>query len=110
MKLSTVRTVVLGSFLLLSSVGCHRKPPYVWQCIGPSADKPDPHGACSCILHDASEGSAETRCVQEYECCVQSSESMDSETRTTCNCWNPSQGGPTCESKIPRPGQESFLW
>jgi len=96
--------------LFLAAVSCDKKPAYVWRCSGPTATEPNPRSACSCLLYDAREQSEERLCAHEYECCVSISMSADSQTRTTCECWNPSQGGPTCESKLPAPEQESFLW
>ena len=93
--------------LLVAGVSCDKKPAYVWHCLD-SADSPA--SSCSCLLFDARKEPEQRLCSQNYHCCVVHSDIAESQIRTTCECWNPSQGGPTCESKLPAAGQESFLW
>lgn len=91
--------------LLLFCASCREKPARVWSCFETEAKN-----GCACALVDPRDGPGGGLCSQEYECCVLSFESMDSQSRTSCDCWNPSQGGPKCESKLPPPGQESAVW
>jgi len=109
------RQRVFATALLLSCASCHKKPTHVWTCLGPTASKLNPRSSCSCIkfnlLFDAREAPEERLCLEKYECCVITTEVTESQAALTrCDCWNPSQGGPTCESKISPPGQENFMW
>jgi len=110
------RRSALGMALLLAlSPGCRKKPAYVWECSESIASKPSQRNSCSCLLSDllvdAREAPEEKLCARKYECCVVTTDVTQSQApRTTCECWNPSQGGSTCESKLPPAGQESFLW
>ena len=101
---------VLAISLLVAGVSCDKKPAYVWHCLGPTATEATPRSSCSCLLFDAREEPEQRLCSQNYQCCVVHTDIAESQIRTTCDCWNPSEGGPTCESKLPAPGQESFGW
>lgn len=106
-RLAMIPTITIRElfaiFLVLFCASCQKKPWRVWNCF-------EENGSCRCMLFDARVETESALCTHKYECCVFSSQSMDSETRTMCDCWNPSQGGATCESQLPPPGQESELW
>jgi len=49
-----------------------------------------------------------TLCQKKYECCIWKSNAL-SGPEPTCECWNPSQVGPSCESQLPKGGDSFFL-
>jgi len=106
-----VRQPAFTLALLLSCASCHKKPAYVWRCLDGTASKPTSQNTCGCLLFDAREQPEQALCARRYECCVITTDIMESQALLTkCECWNPSQGGPTCETKAPPPGQENFMW
>jgi hypothetical protein len=44
----------------------------------------------------------EKLCKREYECCVDKREASFEHYENSCDCWNPSKGGPSCESRLPK--------
>lgn len=64
---------------------------------------------CSCVgKFEPAPDFTEQLCAKQYECCVEEFDAVDSQSVATCKCWNPSQGGPTCESRLP--SQPTPLW
>ena len=114
MTSSIAYRVVFAISQLLSCVSC-KKTGYVWQCQESTASKANQHNTCGCLLSDllsdARDVPEEKLCSKKYECCVISTYIKQSETMLNkCECWNPSEGGATCHSKLPPPGQEDFMW
>lgn len=90
----------VASFALLVCGGCRHRPLYVWNC------DEGPKG-CSCFGRkvDDEKVPPEKLCVKKFECCVFDSDLLrGSSAIPTCKCWNPTQGGPTCESSLPENG------
>jgi len=85
--------------LLMTFISCRERPRLetsrlVWTCVE--------HGdRCYCSQLDVKEGAHEVLCTPDYECCVYRMNLLTGPA-ATCECWNPSQGGPTCESQLPK--------
>jgi hypothetical protein len=74
----------------------------IWNCY-------EYAGNCSCAGRiEPTPEFRENLCKRDYECCVYKSEGNEEHYTVDCNCWNPSQGGPTCESKLPK--ETTVLW
>jgi len=96
---------VAAIFLMLSACRGHGAGKFkmIWTC------KDYPGGGCHCVGNDAKDvPGPETLCKLDYECCIYKLQGADSQVRTSCECWNPSLGGPTCESKLPK--EPNWLW
>ena len=58
---------------------------------------------CSCSGSvDPEDRRKEELCKREYECCVYKIDGAFEASSVTCDCWNPSDGGPSCESRLPK--------
>jgi len=93
---------LLSMVLILAA--CRSEPvryKHHWECFEHEKD-------CNC--HDtgwSSSTTPPTLCQKNYECCIWKSNSF-SGPEPTCECWNPSQSGPSCESQLPK-GRDSLF-
>lgn len=76
--------------------GSSGKSETIWHC-------DDSATGCYCVGKlQPSPDFTKQLCTKQYECCVDHFGAMDSQYELTCQCWNPSEGGPTCESRLPQ--------